>query len=39
MKNLVVWIVLVCTAAYGVAMAQPNMDIALEHTTVIVTTA
>ena len=33
MKNLVVWIVLICTAAFGVAVAQPNMELAL-HTLV-----
>lgn len=29
MKNLVVWIVLICTAAFGVAVAQPNTEMAL----------
>lgn len=33
MKNLAVWIVLICTAAFGVAVAQPNTDLAL-HTLV-----
>ena len=39
MKNLAVWIVLICTAAFGVAVAQPNTDLALRNTPAAVTTA
>lgn len=39
MKDLVVWIVLICTAAFGVAVAQPNMDLALRTTPAVSTTA
>ncbi len=30
MKNLAVWIVLICTATFGVAVAQTNMELALD---------
>ena len=39
MKNLVVWIVLICTATFGVAVAQPNMELALDTQVAVVTTA
>ena len=39
MKNLVVWIFLICTAAFGVAVAQPNTDLALRTQVAIETTA
>lgn len=38
MKNLVVWIVLICTATFGVAVAQPNMELALDAQAAVVTT-
>lgn len=39
MKNLVVWIVLICTATFGVAVAQPNMELARDTQQAVVTTA
>jgi hypothetical protein len=39
MKNLAVWIVLICTATFGVAVAQPNMELALDTQVAVVTTA
>jgi hypothetical protein len=39
MKNLPVWIVLICTATFGVAVAQPNMELALDTQVAVVTTA
>ena len=39
MKNLAVWIVLICTAAFGVAVAQPNSELALHAQVAIETTA
>lgn len=39
MKNLVFWIVLICTATFGVAVAQPNMELALDTQVAVVTTA
>ncbi len=39
MKNLAVWIVLICTAAFGVAVAQPNTELALRTQVAIDTTA
>ena len=30
MKNLAVWIVFICTAAFGVAVAQPNTELSLQ---------
>ena len=39
MKNLAVWIVLICTATFGVAVAQPNMELALHTKAAVVTTA
>ena len=39
MKNLAVWIVLICTAAFGVAVAQPNSELALRTVQAVVTTA
>ena len=39
MKNLAVWIVLICTAAFGVAVAQPNTDLAFDQKSVLVNSA
>ena len=39
MQNLVVWIVLICTATFGVAVAQPNMELARDTQPAVVTTA
>ena len=39
MKNLAVWIVLICTATFGVAVAQPNSELALRPLAAVVTTA
>lgn len=39
MKNLAVWIVLICTAAFGVAVAQPNTELALRTLVTTETTA
>ena len=39
MKNLVFWIVLICTATFGVAVAQPNMELAFDTKASVVTTA
>lgn len=39
MKNLAVWIVLICTAAFGVAVAQPNTELALHTLVTTETTA
>ena len=39
MKNLAVWIVLICTAAFGVAVAQPNTDLALRTVSAVSNTA
>ena len=39
MKNLAIWIVLLCTAAFGVALAQPNSERALKPFVSLETTA
>ncbi len=39
MKNLAVWIVLICTATVGVAVAQPNTELALRPLVAAETTA
>ena len=39
MKSLAVWIVLICTAVIGVAVAQPNTKLALHTQVAIETTA
>ena len=39
MKNLAIWIVLVCTATVGVAVAQPDKDLALHTLVGLETTA
>ena len=39
MKNLAVWTVLICTAAFGVAVAQPIQDLAFQAVPADVITA